>query len=144
MGNIDKQKGKIKNIEKNLKFELGDGYPILELIMKRNGQESECESDCILLSLQLRIPARQSGLNVYLPAELCFGKRVFVFGEGLYPHWGYDGGSGDVKYRCKTRNFSGTHWNPLFEEAEKYGKAEIKNIIDAIEKRRIALEEAEV
>jgi len=139
---LGKQKGKMKNTEKILKFDLGVGSSAAQLIMKRDGQEKECESNCILLHVELRLPAYVKGSNTYLDGT-GFGNRLNIFQEGLCTQWGYEGESGGAIYRWRAKKFTGTLWESLFEEAEEYGRAEVKKIINAIEQRKIALEEAE-
>lgn len=118
------------------------------IIIKKNGQDSPSQSDKVTVICYIGLPKLDSSYNI--EESLRFGHRVNLCDEPCVSDWGYNSNTDSLKdrglennYKYRYNSFYGEKWNDLFIEAEIWAENELSKLIEAIDKRRKALENAE-
>ena len=108
------------------------------ITMERIGQEEPVKGDNVFVEGALSLPCGASG---FLVADLVFGYRIRLMDEHLRRDWGGLDNGGLNRLRVSTH--SATRWHIAFADAEKYLRAELQKLLDALEARHAALIQAE-
>lgn len=116
-------------------------FALIEI--RRRYQQLADEGDLVECQVALYLPTQGNvpGGYISLDSRIRFGERVHVFCDRLDGMWGE--WQNQQPFRYKTASFVAETWKQAFADAEAYAREELQKLIDALEKRRQALIDAE-